>query len=104
MADSKKTKAEKTKPKEQYLKIPYHILNIRALGLAEKVLLAHIYGFGKNGCWQSNETLADVFMTNPRTVRRWQSFMGKPENQGRRAVEKPEIVAHAIPATSSLCY
>ncbi len=71
MMAEKKGKDEKDKPKEQYLKIPYHILNIRDLGLAEKVLLSHIYSFGKKGCWQSNETLARIFMTKPRTVRRW---------------------------------
>jgi len=71
MAEKKSKTAEKARYKEQYLKIPYHILNIRDLGLAEKVLLAHIYSFGKKGCWQSNETLAKVFMTTPRTVRRW---------------------------------
>jgi len=38
------------KPKERYLKIPYHILNIKRLGLSEKVLLAHIYSFGEKGC------------------------------------------------------
>jgi len=63
--------AAKKTPRELYLKIPYHILNIRALGLCEKVLLAHIYSFGEKGCWQSNATLAKIFMTSPRTVSRW---------------------------------
>jgi len=68
----KRSKAnEKAKPKEQYLKIPYHILNIRDLGLAEKVLLAHIYSFGSKGCWQSNETLGDMFFVDGRTISRW---------------------------------
>lgn len=71
MAEKKSKTAEKAKPKEPYLKVPYHILNIRDLGFAEKMLLAHIYSFGEKGCWQSNETLAKIFMTKPRTVRRW---------------------------------
>jgi hypothetical protein len=62
------TKKEK---KERYLKIPYHILNIGGLGLSEKVLLAHIFSFGKKGCWQSNETLAKNFFTTTRTIQRW---------------------------------
>lgn len=59
------------KPKELYLKIPYHILNIPEIGLPEKVLLAHFYSFGKKGCWQSNATLAKMFMTTRRTIGRW---------------------------------
>jgi len=57
--------------KEPYLKIPAHVLNLTKIGLCEKVLLAHIYSFGEKGCWQSNETLAEIFMTNTRTIRRW---------------------------------
>ena len=59
------------KQTEPYLKIPGHILNIPEIGLCEKVLLAHIYSFGAKGCWQSNQTLAEIFMTNTRTIRRW---------------------------------
>ena len=58
-------------PKEQYLKVPYHILNLDAISLPEKILLAHIYSFGKKGCWQSNNTLAKIFNTSPGTVSRW---------------------------------
>lgn len=65
------TEKQTKKPKERYLKIPYHILNIGGLGLNEKVLLAYIYGFGEAGCWQSNAVIAKVFSTNTRTVRRW---------------------------------
>jgi len=71
MAEKKSKTTEKAKPKEPYLKIPYHILNIRDLGLPEKVLLAHIYSFGKKGCWQSNETLGEIFFVNGRTISRW---------------------------------
>jgi hypothetical protein len=67
----RKMAAKTKKPKELYLKIPYHILNIEGLGLSEKVLLAHIYSFGEKGCWQSNATLARIFMTSPRTIKRW---------------------------------
>jgi hypothetical protein len=59
------------KPREQYLKVPAHILNQTGIGLCQKVLLAHIYSFGQKGCWQSNQTLAEIFMTDTRTVRRW---------------------------------
>jgi hypothetical protein len=68
---SKKTKVHKDSQTEQYLKIPYHILNIENLNLLEKVLLAHFYSFGKKGCWQSNATLAKIFMTSPSTISRW---------------------------------
>ena len=67
----KKDGASKDHWKERYLKIPYHILNIETLDLREKVLLAHIYSFGQKGCWQSNATLAKIFMTSPRTIKRW---------------------------------
>ena len=71
MAADKNKTAGKKKPKELYLKIPYHILNIPGLGLCEKVLLAHIYSFGEKGCWQSNATLAKIFMVCPRTISLW---------------------------------
>jgi hypothetical protein len=56
---------------QQYLKIPYHILNIPGLKPSQKQLLAHIYGFGARGCWQSNRTLAKIFMVSPCTISRW---------------------------------
>jgi len=71
MAEKKSKTAEKAKPKEQYLKVPYHILNIRDLGLAEKILLAHIYSFGEKGCWQGNATLGEMFFVDGRTISRW---------------------------------
>ena len=58
-------------PKEQYLKIPYRILNIGGLGLSEKVLLSYINSFGRKGCWQSNTTLAKVLSTNTRQIQYW---------------------------------
>ena len=69
-ADKNRSKGNK-EPKELYLKVPYHILNIPGLGLCEKVLLAHIYSFGEKGCWQSNATLAEIFMVCPRTISLW---------------------------------
>ncbi len=56
--------------KELYLKVPYHILNISGLSSAEKNLLAHIYSFGAKGCWQSNKTLAEIFMTSKSSISR----------------------------------
>ena len=57
--------------KEPYLKIPAHILNLSQISLCEKALLAHIYSFGAKGCWQSNETLAEIFMVSADTISRW---------------------------------
>jgi len=71
MAADRHKMAGKKMAKELYLKIPYHILNIPGLGLCEKVLLAHIYSFGVKGCWQSNATLARIFMVCPRTISLW---------------------------------
>jgi len=67
----------KTKPKDRYLKVPYAILNLRDLGLCEKVLLSHIYGFGAKGCWQSNDTLAEILMVCSRTITKWVSTLKK---------------------------
>jgi hypothetical protein len=75
-ADKNRTKRKK-EPKELYLKIPYHILNIPGLGLCEKVLLAHIYSFGEKGCWQSNATLGEIFMVDGRTISRWLARLKK---------------------------
>jgi hypothetical protein len=62
---------EMKKVKEPYLKIPDHILSVPGLGPGEKMLLAHIYSFGARGCWQSNKTLAQIFLTSERTISRW---------------------------------
>lgn len=59
------------KQKECYLKIPYHILNLSGISLCQKVLLAYVYSFGAKGCWQSNATLAQIFMVSPCTISRW---------------------------------
>jgi len=64
-------KNERTKPQEHYLKIPYGILNMREIGQAEKLLLAHIHSFGTKGCWQSNATLGKMFFATPRTITSW---------------------------------
>ena len=68
---------KKKQPTENYLKLPNHILNIRDIGLCEKVLLSHIYSFGKRGCYQSNKTLAEIYMTSPSTIRRWLKHIRK---------------------------
>jgi hypothetical protein len=75
--DKKSMTKGKTKPKELYLKIPYHILNITGIGLCEKVLLAHIYSFGEKGCWQSNATLGKMFFVDGRTISRWLARLKK---------------------------
>jgi len=51
--------------------MPNHILNIEGLGKGEKMLLAHIYSFGRKGCWQSNETLGKLFFRKARTISTW---------------------------------
>ncbi|MHC4659617.1 MAG: hypothetical protein ACYS83_10665 [Planctomycetota bacterium] len=61
----------KKTPKERYLKIPYPILNLEQISFCEKVLLAHIYSFGVKGCYQSNTTLAEMFMVSQVTISRW---------------------------------
>ena len=58
-------------PAENYLKMPNHIRNIPELGYGAKELLAHIYSFGRKGCWQSNETLGKMFFRSNRTVSLW---------------------------------
>ncbi len=65
------------KETERYLKTPYSIFNMPDLKQREKTLLAYIYGFGENGCWQSNRTLARVFFCNPRTIQRSLRSLGK---------------------------
>jgi hypothetical protein len=46
------------------------IMNNRTLNDSEKMLLAHFDSFGAKGCYQANGTLAEIFMTKPRTIRR----------------------------------
>lgn len=67
----------KTKPKEQYLKIPYRILNIECISLSERVLLAHIHSYGIKGCWQGNETLGKMFFTSARSISKWVTNLKK---------------------------
>jgi len=68
---------DKKQKTELYLKVPYKILNISGISLAEKLLLAHIYSFGAKGCWQSNKTLAEMFMVSVASIKRWLSSLGK---------------------------
>jgi hypothetical protein len=57
--------------------IPNQILNLTGISLRAKNLLAHIYSFGEKGCWQSDLTLAQIFMVSDRTIRRWLSEIRK---------------------------
>ncbi len=57
--------------KENHLRIPNHILNLPGLTEGQMMLLAHIYSFGRKGCWESNETLAKSFRRSPRTISLW---------------------------------
>lgn len=68
---------KKEKQQEHYLKVPNHILNIRGLGKGEKMLLAHIYSYGRKGCWEKNDTLGQMFFRSPRTISGWVSNLKK---------------------------
>jgi hypothetical protein len=89
--------------KEPYLKVPAHILNLPQIGLCEKVLLAHIYSFGQRGCWQSNKTMAQIFMVSACTISRWLSgikqFIYVKHPQGYRrtlwAKSHPDVIEAA---------
>ena len=61
--------SKKSKKKVEGLWMRNQILNIRELNSSEKILLAHFDSFGEKGCYQSNDTLAKLFMTKPRTIR-----------------------------------
>ena len=75
--ESKKTGKSNDSPKEKYLKIPYHILNIETLDLREKVLLAHIYSYGIKGCWEGNKRLGELFRVSERSISRWMARLKK---------------------------
>lgn len=68
---------KRKKPKENYLKVPNHILNIEGLGKGEKMLFAHIYSFGAQGCWQSNKILGKMFYCSTRTISLWVANLKK---------------------------
>jgi len=57
--------------------MPYHILNMDKLGLGEKLLYAHIYSYGRKGCWQANETIGQMFRVCERTVTTWVANLKK---------------------------
>jgi hypothetical protein len=61
---------KKQKKRASGLWIRNEILNIRSLDDSEKMLLAHFDSFDAKGCYQSNGTLAKIFLSNPRTIRR----------------------------------
>jgi len=58
------------KARQEGLWIPNSILYLPELNWGEKALLAHFYSFGVKGCWKSNKTLAEEFMTTERTISR----------------------------------
>jgi hypothetical protein len=62
--------SKKPKKRAEGLWMRNEILNIRALDDSEKMLLAHFDSFGTKGCYQSNGTLAEIFLAKPRTIRR----------------------------------
>ena len=74
-ADKKENK--KKKARQEGLWIPNSILNLPELNWGEKVLLAQFYSFGIKGCWKSNKTLAEEFMTSKQTISRMISRLKK---------------------------
>jgi len=66
----KSKKKDKKGKVDRYLAIPYHILGMRDIGPGEKILLAHIHGFGARGCWSSNKTLGQMLQLSPCTISR----------------------------------
>jgi hypothetical protein len=62
--------SKKQKKRASGLWIRNEIMNNRTLNDSEKMLISHFDSFGTKGCYQSNGTLAKIFMTKPRTIRR----------------------------------
>ncbi len=65
-------KVKQPKRKFEGLWLPNEIRNIprTVLDHLGKQILAHIYSFGEKGCFQSNETMAKIFMVSARTISR----------------------------------
>jgi hypothetical protein len=87
---------------ERYLKFLYSILNLRDIDLRQTVLLSHIYSFGLKGCYQSNKTLAEIFMVSPDTISRWIAdipkyiYIVKPKGYYRTIYAKAHPDARAV--------
>ena len=58
------------KKNHEGLWVPNEILNLFDVDEACRLLLAHFYSFGAKGCYQSNKTLAEIFMTSECTISR----------------------------------
>ena len=80
---------DKKKPKKRAegLWIRNEILNIRELNDSEKILLAHFDSFGEKGCYQSNKTLAEMFLSTLRTISK---RIAKIKNAGFVYVKNPK--------------
>ncbi len=61
---------DKRRKNQEGLWVPNEILNLFDIDWRCKMLLAHFYSFGAKGCYQSNKTLAQIFMTTARTIAR----------------------------------
>lgn len=84
----KRTKdSDRQKKRISGLWVRNEILNIRILGDSEKMLLSHFDSFGTKGCYQSNSTLAVIFLTKPRTIRR---RIAKIKNAGLIYIKSPK--------------
>ncbi len=56
---------------ERYIKLRYKVLDKEGLELGAKVLYEYIHGFGKRGCFQDNEQIADKIKCSGRSISRW---------------------------------
>jgi len=86
------------KVKEPYLKLPLRFLKLPGLQLLDKLLLAHFHSFADKGCWQSNATLAKIFMCSERTISRCISTL---KQKGLIRIHTPKGFYRKIWATSA---
>lgn len=103
----------KTKNTEAFLIVPAFVWRRRDLSDSQKMLLSHIWSFGVNGCWQSNQTLANLFNVTPRQITTRVASLAAAgcllwihtANQNRTlwAVEQPDVAAaDALPYRSQM--
>ncbi len=85
--------------------IPYSLLKRTDINLIDKVVFRHIWGFGRQGCYQANETIAKLFGIGASTVSRGVNklyYMGtlylKGQGKSRHvwAISNPEVIAEIM--------
>jgi len=60
---------------DRFLAVPYCILARQDISSSEKLLLSHIWSYGANGCWETNETMGRIFNVTPRQITTWISHL-----------------------------